>query len=68
MEDNIQDDRFIKMMYIATREVSAADAIDSFSQLMVVSDVNDDSAHVDSYHYQRHTHSPGQHNNDYETS
>ena len=67
LEDNVQDDQFINID-AATQEVSAADATDSFSQLMVVLDVNDDSAHVDSYRYQCHTHHPGQHNNDYETS
>ena len=51
---------------VATREVSAADTIDSSSQPMVALSINDHLVHVDSHCYPRCTHCPPQRCDDFE--
>ena len=51
---------------VATQEVSAADAIDSSSQPMIASNVDNTPAHVNSHCYPHCTHRLPQRYNDYQ--
>ena len=66
LKDNVPNDQSTNID-VATQEVSAADAIDSFGQPMVASNVHKDPAHVNSHRYPRRTHCLPQRYNDTNT-
>ena len=65
LEDNVPNDQSTNID-VATQEVSAADAIDSSSQPMVASNIDNAPAHVNSHRYPRRTHRLPQRYNDYQ--
>ena len=65
LEDNVLDDQSTNND-VATREVSAADTIDSSSQPIVAPSINEDLVHVDSHRYPRCTHHPPNPYDDFE--
>ena len=65
LEENVPNDQSTNTD-VATQEVSAADAIDSSSQPMVTSNIDNAPAHVNSHRYPRHTHHLPQRYNDYQ--
>ena len=65
LEDDVPNDQSTNID-VATQEVSAADAIDSSSQPMVASNIDNAPAHVNSHRYPRRTHRHPQRYNDYQ--